>query len=105
MPVDLILWDWNGTLLDDVALCVDALNHLLAEYGYPQRYTLDSYREIFGFPVEEYYVRAGFDFSRPPFPCWPKAIWKITCPAPRPARWPGAPARPWRTSTAPGCGR
>ena len=68
MTADLILWDWNGTLLDDVALCVDALNRLLRRYGYPQQYNLDTYRDIFGFPVEEYYVRAGFDFSRHPFP-------------------------------------
>ena len=68
MTADLILWDWNGTLLDDVALCVDALNRLLRRYGYPQQYDLDAYRDIFGFPVEEYYVRAGFDFSRHPFP-------------------------------------
>lgn len=92
MPVDLILWDWNGTLLDDVALCVDALNHLLAEYGYPQRYTLDSYREIFGFPVEEYYVRAGFDFSRHPFPVLAKSFMEdylprsASCPLARGAR-------------------
>lgn len=25
MKPSLVLWDWNGTLLDDVALCVDAL--------------------------------------------------------------------------------
>ena len=31
MRPELILWDWNGTLLDDVELCVDALNRLLAE--------------------------------------------------------------------------
>ena len=29
MKPSLVLWDWNGTLLDDVALCVDALNRLL----------------------------------------------------------------------------
>ena len=29
MCPELILWDWNGTLLDDVDLCVDALNRLL----------------------------------------------------------------------------
>ena len=28
-----ILWDWNGTLLDDTRQCVDALNDLLAETG------------------------------------------------------------------------
>ena len=67
MRTDLVLWDWNGTLLDDVALCVDALNRLLARHGYSQRYDLDSYRKIFGFPVEDYYLRAGFDFTRNSF--------------------------------------
>ena len=67
MRPELILWDWNGTLLDDVQLCVDALNRLLARYGYPQRYDRDQYRAIFGFPVQEYYARAGFDFYRHSF--------------------------------------
>ena len=64
MRPELILWDWNGTLLDDVELCVDALNRLLQSYGYPQRYDRNQYRAIFGFPIEEYYIRAGFDFSK-----------------------------------------
>ncbi|WP_294497904.1 HAD family hydrolase [uncultured Gemmiger sp.] len=63
----LILWDWNGTLLDDVALCVDALNRLLARYGYARQYDLKGYRKIFGFPIRDYYLRAGFDFSRHSF--------------------------------------
>ena len=67
MRPELILWDWNGTLLDDVELCVDALNRLLAAFGYPQRYDRDQYRAIFGFPIEEYYIRAGFDFGRHSF--------------------------------------
>ena len=67
MKPELILWDWNGTLLDDVALCVDALNRLLERHGYAQRYDLTSYREIFGFPIVEYYRRAGFDFAKHPF--------------------------------------
>ena len=67
MRPELILWDWNGTLLDDVELCVDALNRLLARFGYPQRYDHDQYRAIFGFPVQEYYARAGFDFTRDSF--------------------------------------
>lgn len=68
MCPELVLWDWNGTLLDDVDLCVDALNRLLAAYHYPQHYTKPQYREIFGFPVEDYYRRAGFDFEKDPFP-------------------------------------
>ena len=67
-PTGLIFWDWNGTLLDDVSYSIDCLNALLEEYGYPQRYTPDAYREIFGFPIEEYYRRAGFDFARHPYP-------------------------------------
>ena len=67
MRPELILWDWNGTLLDDVALCVDALNRLLERHGYAQRYDLTSYREIFGFPIVEYYRRAGFDFAKDSF--------------------------------------
>ena len=56
MRPELILWDWNGTLLDDVELCENALNRLLQRYGYPQRYDHEQYRAIFGFPVEDYYV-------------------------------------------------
>ena len=54
MRPELILWDWNGTLLDDVELCENALNRLLQRYGYPQRYDHEQYRAIFGFPVEDY---------------------------------------------------
>lgn len=67
MKPELILWDWNGTLLDDVALCVDALNRLLTRFGYAQQYDRAAYRRIFGFPVQEYYLRAGFDFEKNSF--------------------------------------
>ena len=67
-PIDLVFWDWNGTLLDDVNYSLGCLNGLLAQYGYPQRYSLEAYREIFGFPIEEYYRRVGFDFHRDPYP-------------------------------------
>jgi len=29
--------------------------------------TLDKYREIFGFPVKNYYIKLGFDFEKVPF--------------------------------------
>ena len=63
----LVLWDWNGTLLDDLALCVDSLNWLLREFGYPQQYSTPAYKKIFGFPIVEYYRRAGFDFEKHSF--------------------------------------
>ena len=63
-----IFWDWNGTLLDDLDLSLDILNDILGAFDYPQRFTEDSYREIFGFPIEDYYIRVGFDFARHPYP-------------------------------------
>lgn len=67
MKPSLLIWDWNGTLLDDLDLCNRCLNDLLDAYGYAQRYDAAAYKEIFGFPIQDYYVRAGFDFSRHPY--------------------------------------
>lgn len=58
-----IIWDWNGTLLDDVALCVRLLGDLLRYQGKPP-VSRERYLEIFGFPISEYYLRAGFDFTK-----------------------------------------
>ena len=67
-PNGMIFWDWNGTLLDDIDFTHGCLNWMLEVHGYPQRYDLAAYREIFGFPIEEYYIRAGFDFTKHPYP-------------------------------------
>jgi phosphoglycolate phosphatase len=61
-----IIWDWNGTLLNDLQLCVSTMNQLLEERHLP-RLTTDGYREVFSFPVKGYYEKIGFDFSREPF--------------------------------------
>jgi len=61
-----IIWDWNGTLIDDAWLCVDIINSLLGKYGKP-RLTLETYHKVFDFPVKDYYQRIGFDFSVMPF--------------------------------------
>lgn len=58
-----IIWDWNGTLFDDVGLCVDNINWLLRKYDLPE-ITKERYREIFTFPVIDYYKRAGFDLQK-----------------------------------------
>lgn len=60
------IWDWNGTLLDDVRLCVDTMNGMLEKRGLPLL-DVERYREIFTFPVEEYYRSVGFDFEKEPF--------------------------------------
>jgi len=61
-----IIWDWNGTLLNDVDICLDCINNLLINRG-QKSLTIDKYREIFTFPVQDYYVKAGFDFTHEPF--------------------------------------
>lgn len=55
-----IIWDWNGTLLDDVDLSIDIMNGLLARRGLAP---LDRarYHALFDFPVRDYYARLGFD--------------------------------------------
>lgn len=62
-----VVWDWNGTLLDDLEVSFRAINQVLSSNGYPPIRDLASYRELFCFPVIEYYRRIGFDFSRTPF--------------------------------------
>jgi phosphoglycolate phosphatase len=64
--INLIIWDWNGTLLDDVNMCVNAINLLLTDRGLP---VIDKtrYQQIFTFPVKDYYEKAGFNFEKEPF--------------------------------------
>ena len=61
-----LVWDWNGTLLDDVDYCIAVMNGLLARRGLP---LLDRarYHEVFDFPVRDYYDRLGFDPVRDTF--------------------------------------
>lgn len=62
MKYDYIIWDFNGTLLNDVGICVDCLNTLLKSHGMSEK-TEEEYKNIFTFPIKEYYRRAGFDFD------------------------------------------
>ena len=61
-----IVWDWNGTLLNDVDHAVLTVNTLLKEHSLPLVNSKE-YREHFGFPVKNYYEMLGFDFSRESF--------------------------------------
>ena len=54
-----ILWDWNGTLLDDVWTGTAAMNALLQKYKLPLLRDLDHYRSVFCFPVSAYYEKLG----------------------------------------------
>jgi len=61
-----IIWDWNGTLLNDTQLCVHTINELLVRRDLPVL-TVPNYKEVFSFPVENYYQKIGFDFQEEPF--------------------------------------
>jgi len=61
-----IIWDWNGTLLDDRWLCVEGINQALIKRDLSP-ISEDRYRKIFTFPVKEYYKKLGFDFDNEPF--------------------------------------
>ena len=65
-PYKHIIWDWNGTLLDDSWLSVAVINQVLAKREMPT-IDHDHYISIFGFPVIEYYHRLGFDFKAESF--------------------------------------
>jgi phosphoglycolate phosphatase-like HAD superfamily hydrolase len=49
-----LVWDWNGTLLDDLALVVEATNAALATIGGPV-VSADEHRRDFRRPVLDYY--------------------------------------------------
>lgn len=59
---DYIVWDFNGTIIDDVDLCFNLLNKMLVEQGH-KPVTKERYLEIFEFPIIEYYKKAGFTFE------------------------------------------
>ncbi|MGB6607569.1 MAG: HAD family hydrolase [Atribacterota bacterium] len=61
-----IIWDWNGTLINDIWLVVEIMNKMLKKRNMPG---IDSkkYREIFDFPVIDYYAKLGFNFSKESF--------------------------------------
>ena len=66
MNVKLLIWDWNGTILDDADLCLSIENELLAERGMPT-ITKTWYLEHFSFPVRAYYARMGYTFETESF--------------------------------------
>lgn len=58
-----IVWDWNGTLLDDVEVALQARNAVFPSFGVPILEDLEKYRNIFTFPVKKYYLESGIQES------------------------------------------
>ena len=58
-----ILWDWNGTLLDDTRAALDTLNIMLGRRHRPG-IAMDFYRDHFAFPVRPFYESIGVCLER-----------------------------------------
>ena len=58
-----IIWDWNGTLLDDTCAGLNAFNAQLTKRGC-KPITFEFYREHFAFPVKPFYALCGIDHDR-----------------------------------------
>ena len=69
-----IIWDFNGTLFADIDAGIVSVNTMLKERSLPEIPSVEAYREVFRFPVIDYYRDVGFDFEAEPFdvlaPIW-----------------------------------
>lgn len=66
MRFESIIWDWNGTLLNDVHIAIESINQLLSDRKLIPL-NLERYLEVFTFPVQDYYELIGFDLKNEPF--------------------------------------
>ncbi len=60
-----VVWDFNGTLLNDIEACLDALNILLRQRHKPTL-EIEQYRRAFLFPVADFYRTLGIDPANEP---------------------------------------
>jgi len=60
---DTVLWDWNGTLLNDVHANINTINRMLDKRGL-NPLNLATYKESFCFPVSRFYRQIGFDLEK-----------------------------------------
>ncbi len=58
-----VIWDFNGTLVDDVDLCVQIINRFLQSKGRALIHR-EYYRQVFEFPVSNFYKNLGFQLSQ-----------------------------------------
>ena len=61
-----IIWDWNGTLINDAWLFVELMNQELETRNLPL-ISVSDYRAKFTFPVKKYYENLGFNFEKEDF--------------------------------------
>lgn len=61
-----VIWDWNGTLINDVEINFSIINTLLARRRLAP-ISLETYRRCFRMPIRDFYADIGFGFETEPF--------------------------------------
>ncbi len=67
MKYDLIIWDFNGTIANDISIGIEAANVVLSRRGMKLITSVEEYRKMFCFPIKKYYEKLGFDFKKEPY--------------------------------------
>lgn len=62
-----IIWDWNGTILDDPQLNLEVVNTLLQRRGRRLIRDIAEYQEKFQFPIIKFYESLDFDLENEKF--------------------------------------
>lgn len=60
---ELVIWDWNGTLLDDTKMCYDIANVMREERHMRPLNGTEEYKTVFRFPIVDYYRAMGYTFE------------------------------------------
>lgn len=60
-----IIFDFNGTILDDVDVCIASENETIKKFNLDRPpLSRDEYLHLFTFPVKDYYTKVGFDWNK-----------------------------------------
>ncbi len=59
----ILIWDFNGTIIDDLDICLSIENQMLKDRNMKYGYTVEDYRNLFCFPVKDYYKKLGYTFE------------------------------------------
>ena len=67
MKYKYIIWDWNGTILDDLQVNFEVENTLLSRRGRKLIKDIEEYQEKFQFPIIKFYESLDFDLENEKF--------------------------------------
>ena len=62
-----IIWDFNGTIINDLPLSFSSINTVLSRRNIKILENFDAYRSVFCMPIITYYEKIGLDFSKEPY--------------------------------------